>query len=608
MSNEEMQSEEKEVVQQEVETTAVQEVEQLSEEQNSEEIVDEIDYSELNREDLLTHLKELNNEGSLQLVGARLTKIRRSYDSQKNELKNEALQIFINDGGNEDDFEFRQDDIARKFDELASILQDRVKVYYREQDEQKKANVHKKRNLVDELRNIVDGKVEGNAFQQVKTIQENWKTIGAIPASDNRELWASYKALLDRFYNNQSIYFDLLELDRKKNLQAKIALCEKAEALVDEEGIGEALKSLHQLHDEYKHIGPVPKEQQEELWQRFKKASDDIYDKRREQNAEFEKSLEENHVKKQAVIERVKEFQGFDTDSIKEWNKKTDELVLIQEEWKAIGPIPEGVSKELSKEFWSYCKGFFNTKRSFFKKLDGQREENLQLKTQLCEKVEGLKGSDQDFEKTADEIKKLQEQWRTIGQVPRKFNDSIYERFRKACDEFFDQRRAQRKTEEQEFEVNLEKKEAICEAINALGEGDTEAYQTKVEEFNELGYVPRRAIKKIAKSFEQASKAFIEKQKDLDSQEKTKLELSLELASLKGHPNAGKILNRKRGEIRDKIGNLNNEIQTLKTNIQFFANSKNIAQLEADVNSKIDVINEDIYKLKDQLSILNDFR
>ena len=601
MSHEEKQQEA--AVNQEVENLEIDETSDLSQEE-----IDDTDYSVLDRETLVTHLKELNSEGNLFALNAKLTRIKASYGLQFDELKNNALHEFLEAGGEEDSFEYRADDTDRKYQELVSIYSERVRSFFREQEEVKVANLHKKRSIVAQLREIVDGNTTTNAFQEVKQLQETWKNTGPIPNNENKELWASYKALLDRFYNNQSIFFDLLELDRKKNLEAKTSLCVEAETLVEMTSISEALKTLHRLHDEYKHIGPVPKESQEPLWQRFKSASDKVYDKRKELSAEFEKSLVANKEKKNLVIEKVKEFEGFNTDSIKEWNKKTDELVALQNEWKTIGPVPDKDAKEISKEFWGFCKSFFNTKRSFFKELDAQRDQNLKLKTELCEQVEGLKDITQDnFEATADKIKNIQEEWRKIGQVPRKYNDSIYQRFRKACDEFFDQRRAQRKSEEVEFDENLALKEAICAEIAVLGEGEIEAYQAKVDAYNAIGYVPRKAIKRMGKIFEEASKTFIEKQSELDSEEKTKLELTLELSSLKGNPNAKKILTRKKGLIRDKMNSLKDEIQTLKTNIQFFANSKNIEQLKKDVDGKVERMENQIGKLKEQLSILNQF-
>lgn len=606
MSQEELENKEQ-LEQNQPEVEKSEENPEVAELNSDEEHVEEdVDYSQLDRAELLSALKELNAESNLFVAGGKLRGIKASYDAQYNEIKNSALQEFLNEGGNEEGFELKPDDIAREFDEMYFLVNDRVRTFFRDQEEQKKVNLHKKKALVDELRAIVDGNVEGNAFNEVKRIQADWKSIGAIPPGDNRELWASYKALLDRFYNNQNIYFELLELDRKKNYEAKVKLCEKAEDLVNLEVIGEALKTLHQFHDEYKHIGPVPKDLQEDLWQRFKKASDSVYEKRKEMSAQFEVTLEENKTKKEAVVEKVKSFEGFDTDSIKEWNKKTDELIAIQEEWKTIGPVPEKFAKDLSKEFWGYCKGFFNTKRSFFKKLDAQRDENLKLKEALCEKVEALKEST-DFDAVADEIKKCQEEWRKIGQVPRKHNDAIYNRFRTACDHFFDRRREQRKGQDAEFEENLKAKEQICTSILALGVGELDAYQELVDQYNSIGFVPRKAIKKIAKSFEDASKEFIEKQEGLDSQDKTKLELTLELGALQGNPNARKILGRKRGKIKDKIAELKEEVQTLNTNIQFFANSKNIDELRKDVDSKIERIEADIKKLKEQLSILNEY-
>ncbi|MDN5204913.1 DUF349 domain-containing protein [Fulvivirgaceae bacterium BMA10] len=563
------------------------------------------DYSESTKEELVKVIQKLAKSNDVKRVDTVLKLIDPVFNKIKNEERDQALKAFVAGGGEESDFSYK-DDQVEIYDATHRLLKDKKNKYYSDLELQKQRNYEKANEVLENLRKLVDGEETTTSINSIKEIQAEWKAIGQVPGQHAKNLWANYNALMDRFYDNRSIYFELKELDRRKNLKAKLELCERAEKLDEIENIKDAIKVLNELHDEFKHQGPVPKEEQEGVWQRFKAASDKIYAKRKVFHDQLKKELEENFVAKGKLAEEVQAFATYDSNRIVEWNQKTKEILELQKRWEAIGGLPREKAKEVNKPFWTGFKAFFNNKNHFFKKLEGQREENLKLKEELVEKAIALQEST-DWEKTANDLKHLQADWKNIGPVPEKFRNEIYKRFKDACDHFFNNRRANLKEVEKEYFVNLEKKEEICNKIMKLaeeGSSDVDALAALQEEWNHIGFVPRNAIKKIQSKFTEAVDAFIEKAQELDEEDRNKLKLTIQLHSLKGTPNSDRKLNKKEFNIRKQITNIENDISLWKNNLEFFANSKNADQVREEFESKIDKATKELENLKEQLRII----
>ncbi|MBO6762950.1 MAG: DUF349 domain-containing protein, partial [Roseivirga sp.] len=298
------------------------------------------DYSEYSREQLVEAIEELAQQTTFKRTDRVLAEIVPLFEEMEQGLRTEALEKYKADGGEEDSFEFRHDELFNRFDASHRLIRDRKHSFYKEKEEAKTRNLVKKEELLSQLRELVDGEEATTSIKPIKDIQEAWKQIGPVPPQHNKTLWANYNALLDRFFNNRHILFELKELDRKKNLEAKKELCEKAEALDKLDNIKDAVIQLNELHEEYKHVGPVPKEVQEELWQRFKTASDNIYRKRKDYLEDLKGELKENLVKKEALVQELLPFTDFKSDRINAWNAKTKEILAIQKKWDAIGGVP----------------------------------------------------------------------------------------------------------------------------------------------------------------------------------------------------------------------------------------------------------------------------
>jgi hypothetical protein len=582
------------------------------EEDHHEEAADEghDDYAHMSKEDLVTAIKELaKHEPPMARLDRILKEIRPAFDEFKEKERAEALERFLADGGSEEDFDYKSDELTTVFDATFKLLKDKRNAYYKEKEKQKDDNLKKKEGVLDKLRALLDSEETNHSFQAFKAIQEEWKAIGPVPGLQARTLWANYSALVDRFYDNRSIYFELKELDRKKNLELKLELCEKVEALNAEASLRDAIRELNDLHNEFKHIGPVPQEEQEPLWQRFKAASDSIYAKRKEYNEVLKKDLEENLEKKLALGATLQEYAQFTSDSIKEWNAKTKEIIDIQKQWEAIGGLPRERAKEVNKLFWASFKSFFHNKGAFFKKLDALREENLKKKQELVQQAEELKVS-HEWEATAQAFKNLQAQWKEIGPVPERVKNDIYKSFKEACDYFFDHRRNRNHENQENFKENLLKKEAICDKLEGMisqaAEPNEELIDTFREleaEFHSIGFVPKENVTSIKTRFSQAVDKFIEAL-PFGPEDKQQLRMENQVQKLKNDPNADKKMFRKEQAIRKQIQKVENDIALLKNNMEFFADSKTAEKLKGEFNGKIKMAQNQLKNLKMQLRVI----
>lgn len=585
---------------------SAQDLEAKAEEEDHEEKDQHVDYSNHSKKQLVEVLAALTKEDNINKIERVLKEVKPHYDELRDAERAKALEKFIAEGGDEADFAYKPDDLDIKFDADYGLLKERRSKHFASIEKQKDDNLAAKNQLLEQLRKLVDDEETTASLDELKKIQSEWKKIGQVPASQVKTLWANYNALLDRFYDNRSIYFELKELDRKKNLEAKLELCERAEKLQEETNLKNAIKELNELHEEFRHIGPVPQEDQEALWQRFKAASDALYDRRREFIDKLKGELHENMIAKKALGDEVQTFLAFDSDRINEWNEKTKEILELQKKWEAIGGLPKDKAKAINKHFWGGFKGFFANKNAFFKKLEGQRDENLKKKEALVQQAEALKDS-QDWDKTAEALKKLQSEWRTIGPVPEKFRNSIFAQFKQACDYFFDQKRAKNKEVNKEFEENLAKKTAICEAIEKLAEeksSDVDKLEVLFDEYQTIGFVPRNAIKSIQNRFNEAVNKFLENAEELGEEQKHNIKLTIKFSKLKNSPNANRKLHQKEGEIRKHISNLENDIVLWKNNLEFFANSKTADKLKEDFDIKIKKAKEELEELREQLHVI----
>ena len=467
----------------------------------------------------------------------------------------------------------------------------------------------RKRSIIKELRNLLNNNNDDSLlYKSVKKLQDEWKNIGFVDSNKEKSLWSSYSALLDIFYNNRSIYFELKDLDRKKNLELKNAICEKAEKLVDNSNIMRAVSSLNELHAEFKHIGPVDRDKQEDVWNRLKNASDEVYKKKKDFISNIKESLNENLEKKSKLLDEINKIKNFKSDKFKEWNNKTKEVLSLKDKWNSIGGVPKSSTRNISKEFWNSFKEFFSNKSKFFKKIDDSFKANLDLKKALVDKVNELKSSD-DWENTSKEIQSLQQEWKKIGKVPMKEKDSIFKEFKDACDFFYERMRVEDKDTIKMYEDNLEKKLSTCEAIEKLldnKEFDQDEFFKLQVKFLEIGHVPKDKVETVKEKFKKTIDVVVEKSSSLMNKDDfDKFKFIIELNSLAKNPYSKNKIIKKKSDLIKKINAIQSEIKNLKNNIYYLKESVAAENLKKEYMEKINNSDKEIESLKLQLNLIN---
>ncbi|NDK54417.1 DUF349 domain-containing protein [Pontibacter fetidus] len=566
---------------------------------------DHTDYSQLSINELRTLLTTTLKGGDLRKKHKTINELQRYYDLRFQAEKAEALDRFKQEGGTDEDFDYHTTPEHQDLEKLLTTYRDSRHQERQQTEEQRQKNLERKQELLARLRELVESSETKSSSDELKRIQAEWKSIGPVPAGATQQLWDSYHALLDIFYNNRSIFYELKELDRKRNLDAKLQLIERAEALENEQSINKALEELRHLHEEWKNIGPVPNDQRDPIWEKFIQASEKVHTRRKAYQEDRKVHEMQNLEKKRGLLERLQAYQGFTTDRINEWRDKTDEIQKLKEEWDAAGLVPKEYAEDINKNFWGNYKAFFQHKNQFFKGLDEQKMQNLRLKTELCEQAESLKDST-DWNATKEKLIQLQKKWKTIGRVPDKYSDKIWQRFRSACNEFFDKKQAQEQSRTAELEKlsseKMELTDRISEKISQPTEpASLEEYEQFVSQWRALDQNNQRSSPKVEEKFIALMESYLERVPGLSPEERAEMVVKLQVERLKSSPDAAQKLQHKEQGIRREITQLQNDIQTLRTNIEFFARSKNADKLReeyegriADAQHRIDQLNRQL--------------
>lgn len=565
--------------------------------------VEEIDYKTWDKDALVAAFQDSLKSDQVLKAIKQAGKLKLALEEKFQEEKHAALDKFLADGGVEEDFEFKGDALLHEIEKGYKDLKSKQKNFINDLNKKKQDNYQARLNLLEKLRQLVDGQ-KGSSFKQ---IQEDWKRASPIPQEYNEVLWASFNALADRYYDNRTIDFELKELDKKKNLEAKLELCTKAEALLQENSINKSLDVLNFLHREYKHIGPVPEDQKEIVWQRFKAASDTLYTRRDEHIAQKQGEHLQNLELKKIFLAKLEPFSQFSSESTDAWKQKITELDALQKEWAAIGfSGKDETAKEVGKKYWELVKSFYKHKNEYYKRIYQQLSDNLKKKEELCAQVESLL-NEEDLDKATKQTIDLQKKWKEVGHVPFKMRDKIFDRFKKACDEIFSKRRGQEKVKDSEYEQNLTDKLALIAKMSLLDSSSKEGlveFKTLLVEWKKIGFVPRKDINTIHAKYSEAVKKFLDSSKQSE-EEKRKIKLSLEMEDLRSKPDAKVLIQKKEHVIKGRIKHLQAEIDTLNNNLMFFARSKNASTLAKEVEGKVDSLEKQISALQDELNLIH---
>ncbi len=517
------------------------------------------------------------------------------------------LKEYIDGGGDPEAYQITPDEDEEVFKAEMGVIKERRQQIFREQEAEKEENLKKKQAIIEKIKAMVTSPEEASkTYQEFKTLQQEWRDIKAVPAESANELWRNYQLYVEQFYDLLKLNSEARELDFKKNLEAKTRLCEAAEKLADETDVISAFHQLQQLHQEYREIGPVSKELREEIWQRFKAAST-VINKRHQQHFEDLRAREEDNLeKKTALCEKVEAINGEENKGSGDWERHTQEIIAIQAEWKTIGFAPQKMNVKIFERFRAACDDFFARKAEYFKTLKDSFKENADKKRALIEKAKALQDST-EWRSTSDKLIALQKEWKTIGVVPKKLGDQLWEEFLGACNKFFEARNAAGAGQRNEEHENLEKKRDVIERLKAVaeeaGDGLQEKVQKLVEEYNAIGHVPFKEKDKIYEEYHAVlDKLYKELNINVAKKRLNKFKDNLKQVAERGEG----ALDNERQRLMRQYDNLKQEIHTYENNLGFLtASSKKGNSLIEEMNRKIQKLKDDMQLVKEKIKAID---
>ena len=511
------------------------------------------------------------------------------------------LKEYIDGGGDPEAYQITPDEAEDVFKAEMGVIKERRQQLFREQEAEKEENLKKKLAIIEKIKAMVTSPEEASkTYQEFKALQQEWRDIKAVPAEKANELWRNYQLYVEQFYDLLKLNSEARELDFKKNLEAKTRLCEAAEKLADEPDVISAFHQLQKLHQEYRETGPVAKELREEIWQRFKAAST-VINKRHQQHFESLRAREEENLeKKTALCEKVEAIAAEENKGSADWDRHTQEIIAIQQEWKTIGFAPQKMNVKIFERFRAACDGFFAGKAEHFRSLKDSYKENAEKKRALIEKAKALQDST-EWRSTSDKLIALQKEWKTIGMVPKKLGDQLWEEFLSTCNKFFEARNAAGAGQRGEERQNLEKKRDVISRMKAVAEEAGDDVQQKVqqlvEEYNAIGHVP---FKEKDKLYEEYHAVLDKLYKDLNISV-ARRRLSKFKDNLKQVAERGEAaLDNERARLMRQYEQLKQEAQTYENNLGFLSASSKKG------NSLIDEMNRKVQKLKDDIQLVKD--
>lgn len=577
------------------------------EEKSTPEIPD-IDFSTLTTEEIVHQMQKLVNEYPVNLIKDIIENLPEVFENQYKEEYEKALAAFTADGDSPEGFEYKND-TRERFNNIYKLYKEKKSSASRKTEAEREENLKIKLGIIEELKSLIQKEESlDKTFQEFRDLQERWRNTGMVPQAKLNGLLETYHLHVENFYNYIKINKELRDLDLKRNLDTKIQLCEEAEKLIESNDIAESFKQLQLLHARWKEVGPIPKEQKEPVWERFKTATSQINDKYHNFFESLKKEQEDNLKVKEDICTKASVIADGEYKSISEWNGATKNIIDLQEEWKHSGTIPQKERNRIYKKFRASCDLFFDRKREFFKKMLEEQEKNLELKNQLCEKVEAIKDST-DWKVTTDKIISYQKEWKKIGPAPKKYSNKVWMRFRAACDTFFNNKSAHFKDIDSEQEQNLEKKKALLEEVKQFTlSGNNETDIAQLKEFQscwaKIGFVPIKEKDAIQEEFRGLINGWFDKL-NLDEFDRNLERYRAKINSFdSGENKEYKIIN-EREKLISKIRQLETDVNTWENNIGFIAKSNKSQGLIRELTSQIEKTKQKLALLKEKLKAID---
>lgn len=506
---------------------------------------------------------------------------------------------YLEAGGDPEKYQILPDDDEETFKAEMQIIKEKRAKAFQEQEAEKQVNLQRKLDIIEKIKAMATSPEEANKnYNEFKELQKEFKEIKSVPPEKANEVWRNYQLYVEQFYDLLNLNREAREYDFKKNLEAKTKLCEEAEALDKVSDVVSAFHQLQELHAQYREIGPVAKDLREQIWARFKAASTVINRKHQQHFEELRAKEEENLAKKTELCEKVEALAKEENKGIGDWEKHSKAIIALQQEWKTIGFAPQKMNVKIFERFRAACDDFFSRKSEFFKQLKQQFAVNAEKKRELIKKAQELTDST-DWKTTGDKFVALQKEWKTVGAVPKKLGDQLWNEFLTACNHFFDARNAAHAGTRTEEKANLQKKRDIIAQLKELAEQSVENAQDKVQElvdaYNAVGHVPFKEKDKIFKEYHDVlDKIYSDLHVSVARRRLDNFKQNLRNVAKRGED----AVDNERGRLARRYEQLKQEIATYENNLGFL----NISSKKG--NSLVDEMNRKVQRLKDDAELV----
>ena len=507
------------------------------------------------------------------------------------------------------EFNNEPDELEKRFNAAFQTFKDNKAAFIEELEQQKIKNLELKNNIIEGLKRLLETETNLKVLNdQVKEFQEQWKAVGPVPQAESTNLWQNYHFYIEKFFDIIRMNREMRMLDYKKNLESKLQICEKAESLLLNDSINQSFNELQELHRQWKEIGPVPDDKKEEIWERFKTASDQINQRRREHYDKMFAEEQNNYNAKVVLCEQAEELVAKPVEQVSEYNAVSDKLTELFTLWKTLGPAPAKLNDEIWMRFKTTLDKFFQQKKEYFQQIKDTQMQNYNQKLNLAIQAEGI-ADRTDWKQATDEILALQTEWKSIGATPRKYSDQVWKRFRAACDKFFEAKAKFFSNVQGEENENLQKKEELIQKILGYEFGEDrnanlDAMKAYQKEWLEIGFVPRADKDRIYTEYRNAiNKRFAELKVSADDMRQSRYQSRIN--DIMRNPNADKLIDKEKNFLTTKLARLRDDIVLWENNLGFFSNSKNAEILTAEFRKKIEAAKKEVAELEYKIKMMN---
>ncbi|WOC39705.1 DUF349 domain-containing protein [Polaribacter sp. HL-MS24] len=583
---------------------AVNEIEEKVAEQAEEvkevSVKKEVDYTTLALEDLVAALETVLKENPPNRVKTQVDAIKNAFNQKFGAVLAEKKAAFIEAGGDSIDFQFSSP-VKTAYNSLLSQHKKERDVYYREQEQTLKLNLEKRFEVIEALKNLIADADTNTMYKQFKEIQDSWRAIGPVSKTKYNDTWKTYHHHVERFYDLLHLSNDFRDLDFKNNLEEKLKIIEKAEALVEKEDINTSFKELQDLHKIWKEdIGPVARELREEIWGKFSDVTKKIHDKRHEHFRSMKSKYDEIIQEKLAIVSQIFALDTSKNKNHNDWQQSINEVDKLRQAYFNAGKLPYSKSEEIWQQFKLATKKFNKDKNNFYKREKVSQQENLNKKNALIELAESLKDST-DWETSTEIFKKLQADWKEIGHVPRKFSDDVWKRFKSACNHYFDQYHKSKNAISPEDQVIIDAKKALLEKIKTIEIFSKEDVLDAIQEWKNIGHLPR-SVRHLEGKFNKQIDRLISTL-SIDKNEIEMLRFKNNIDGFEANNDTRK-LDSELIFVRKKVDEIVKEVQQLENNLGFFSNAKDDNPLVLNVKARVEEFKKDLALWKEKLNYI----